>query len=396
MARSLMNPHTAAIVLVFAATVAAEPPFLLEVGQLPGYPNMWGTALSSDGVRVVGQAEDPITGATRPWTWNATDGLGPLPGPGVGFTNWRPTDVSPGPPHVFVGARTKPGVTEAYMFTPVGQNRQIGLGDLPGGAFHSEVLAFGGASFVGYGTSSSGTEAVQWRWNAPIPQIESLGELPGGRFYGRALGVSRNGGVVVGESSSAASGLYSEAFRWTPAEGMVGLGDFGGGLFSSTATAVSADGKVIVGRGTSALGVEAFRWTAETGMVSLGYLPGGHVYSGALDVSSDGSVIVGEGTDGALMWDKAHGLRSVSAVLAEVGLDVEGWELMNALSVSDDGRMLMGYGFCPTEALRVVTWVAYLGTSYQTPEPSALLLAWAALAAMAVTRLKPRRKPDCS
>src|SRR5688500_1400501 len=121
--------------------------------------------------------------------------------------------------------------------------------------------------------------------------ITALGVLPG-KPESYAYGLSPGATVVVGESHVTGS---SEAFRWTPATGMVGLGDLSGGSINSLAYAASSNGSVIVGRGTTAAGREAYRWTSGTGMVSLGDFAGGPVESFATDVNADGSVVVGRG-----------------------------------------------------------------------------------------------------
>ena len=204
-----------------------------------------------------------------------------------------------------------------------------GLGDLPGGIFHS--LAYGvsanGSVVVGRGNSANGFEASRWT------QATGMVGLGGGVAYG----VSADGSVVVGQSG----GGGFQAFRWTQGTGMVGLGDFAGGPFSSEALAVSADGSVVVGYGWNANGPEAFRWTQATGMVGLGDLPGGLFSSLAFEVSADGSVVVGGGisTNGseAFRWTQAIGM---------VGLgDLAGGTFSSeALAVSADGSVVVGFG----------------------------------------------------
>jgi probable HAF family extracellular repeat protein len=97
--------------------------------------------------------------------------------------------------------------------------------------------------------------------------FQGLGDLPGGIFHSGALAVSNYGRVVVGKSVST---FGDEAFRWE-AGVMTGLGDFPEGIFDSTATDVSEYGSVVVGSGYVEGGKEAFRW--ENGVLSgLGHL----------------------------------------------------------------------------------------------------------------------------
>ncbi len=46
----------------------------------------------------------------------------------------------------------------------------------------------------------------------------------------------------------------------------------------------------------------------------------------------------GEAMGGAIVWDDVCGIRDLNDALAvEIGLDLKGWLLTAALSVSDDG-----------------------------------------------------------
>ena len=130
-----------------------------------------------------------------------------------------------------------------------------------------------------------------------------------------------------------------------------GLGDLAGGGFSQ-AFGVSADGSAVVGLGSSASGFEAFRWTSGGGMVGLGDLAGGSFFSIANGVSADGSVVVGQGLSAsgneAFIWDDANGMQNLQSVLeSQLGLDLTGWTLSNASSVSADGLTIVGLGINP-------------------------------------------------
>jgi probable HAF family extracellular repeat protein len=201
-----------------------------------------------------------------------------------------------------------------------------------------------------------------------------------------AFGVSADGSVVVGRSGD---DMTLEAYRWTQATGMVGLGDLPGGTFNSSARGISSDGQVIVGFATGALGVEAFRWTEATGMVGLGDLPGGDFYSSAVATTADGSIVVGEsrssfGTE-AFIWDAAHGMRNLREVLITehgLGTVLAGWTLTEALDISGNGNVIVGYGFNPEREL--------VGFAVIIPEPATALLAAAAMFAIVFAC---RRKP---
>jgi len=147
---------------------------------------------------------------------------------------------------------------------------------------------------------------------------------------------------------------------------MHGLGTLPDRTGSGQALGISSDGDVIVGQ----FDFEAFRWTAADGMVGLGFLPGGPPYSEAHDVSSDGNRIVGSTASAdrnqvAFLWTPDGGMRSLELILGvDEGLDLAGVELLNATSISDDGRVIAGSGRRPTG--QHVTWIADLG---EAPSP---------------------------
>jgi len=259
------------------------------------------------------------------------------------------------------------------------------LGSLPtappnvSGSAQTTGISDDGAVVVGWSTGQYTSEPFRWKSN----KMTSL--IPGSVYSQIASGTSSDGAVVVGGLGSS---LGSEAFRWTAAAGVVGLGDLPGGGFNSDAADVSGDGSVVVGHGESADGLRAFRWTAATGMVSLGVvpgeaksharsvsqdgsvvvgrgdrkavrwtaaegmvslgaLPGGNDTSGATGVNADGSVVVGAANLGtpdqqAFLWTAATGMRRLSDVLAEQGVDVEGWQIYFASDISADGKTIVG------------------------------------------------------
>ena len=239
----------------------------------------------------------------------------------------------------------------------------VGLGDLVGGGFLSDVRDINGNGevMIGIGTSGNGfPEAFRWEGGALTP----LGDLPGGGFASDAYSVSRDGGVIVGGSRSSNGG---EAFRWDVANGMIGLGDLPGGGFESAAVGVSGDGSVIVGHGLNDAGRVAFRWEDGT-MVALGELPGGRVEATANSSSESGQVIVGSSHSGivdpfgfgfeAFVWDPVGGLQNLKDVLENEGeLDLSGWILSFAEDVASNGRVIVGTGINPSgrlEAWRAV------------------------------------------
>lgn len=203
-----------------------------------------------------------------------------------------------------------------------------------------------------------------------------LGDLNGGSFQSRATGVSADGTVVTGWGTTADG---DEAFRWTSAGGMVGLGDLVGGSIYSRANGISEDGLVIVGKSKSTNGDEAFRWTSGGGMVGLGDLAGGSFSSEAAAATTDGSIIVGSGQSAngqeAMYWSLTTGMVSLTDYLTARSVDLTGWTLLLASSVSADGSVIAGLGIHNTKQEGfVITGLALSAV----PEPSTYAM-WAGL-----------------
>lgn len=117
--------------------------------------------------------------------------------------------------------------------------------------------------------------------------FQGLGDLPGGDFHSEANAVSGDGKVIVGASYSE---FGFEAFQWVNGT-MTGLGDLPGGEFLSAAEDVSMNGDIIVGSSVTASDFRGFRWKNNL-MEILDPLPG-DARSFAFGISADGSVVVG-------------------------------------------------------------------------------------------------------
>ena len=211
-----------------------------------------------------------------------------------------------------------------------------------------EALAVSSTGDVIVGKIGTGTRRVEaFLWSGP-QGIQRLGDLDGGAFGSVAHAVSSEGRVVVGESISHGD-VGSEAFVWTPDEGMIGLGFLPDHSFSR-AFAVSGNGTVVVGESRpigSDDSVSAFRWTKVGGMTDLGEgMP--------RDVNRDGSVIVGTRQQRATIWTKDDGTRDLQSVLeTEFGLgrELHGWELTEATAISADGSTIVGIGKSPARSI---------------------------------------------
>ncbi|MGH7598223.1 MAG: hypothetical protein ACREOI_17860 [bacterium] len=180
--------------------------------------------------------------------------------------------------------------------------------------------------------------------------FKGIGDLPGGRFHSEALGISDDGKVTIGRSSSAR--FEEEGFFRAVRDTLIVLQGAAGAPVSSEPRALTPNGEIIAGKTASARGIEAFRLTQARGMEGLGDLPGGTFHSIAFDVSADGAIVVGFGNTAqgseAFIWDATNGMRNLKSVLVAGGLsEVERWRLIEATGISADGRIIVGNGTNP-------------------------------------------------
>jgi uncharacterized membrane protein len=197
-------------------------------------------------------------------------------------------------------------------------------------------------------------------------------------FYSSANGISQDGNVIAGTSSD-----HNDApFWWTQAGGM-NTDCFECELVG---TGISPDGHTIVGGILHpSWGGSAFRWDFETNDIESLPTPDGQYYSAALDASVGGERLVGFAGDEvtgdirAIIWNPDGTVRYLDELLAELGLDLTGWVLESATSISADGHTIAGYGINPDGVRQA--WVATI------PEPAS-----AALVALGIAMLAGARR----
>lgn len=182
------------------------------------------------------------------------------------------------------------------------------------------------------------------RWTASgVERITTLGAVNGMSADGRRLV-----GTPVADDDVADRAVLDTGEGVT----FVGLPD----ELSSRATQISEDGQVAVGTSIDGAAlVRIFRWQAGVSAVVEGLVE-------AVDVNADGSVIVGSTTEqcgsSAAIWRSGKGTENLGCLLP-APIVPEGWRLLRATSVSDDGRVVSGSGINPDQVLQ--SWVAVLG-----------------------------------
>lgn len=318
------------------------------------------SGLSSDGSTVVGTAiADDRT--RRAFLWNAGDGFRLIEGLPLGTTSSRALDVSAD------GTRVLGGTNEGIFLWDESTGARI-VEPLPSApaAILLSGLSDDGSTFVGTrGEDQSFSEREALIWNER-DGLRGLSQLPGGPAMATATGVSADGSRVLIIADDGLGG--AEAAIWDDVNGVRGLGDLDGGSFASSPLAISNDGSTVVGFGSiepSASGVDTGRramiWNEADGMRALGSLFGGLYDSVALGVSGDGSVVVGTDNDNArfglpsskaFIWDEANGMRALDVLLTSLGIDLTGWELLEATAVSADGLTVLGRASDPSGGIQ--------------------------------------------
>lgn len=392
-------------VTLFAVLLGGAPVAVLAqeaegLNGVPPYTMSYGLALSGDGSTAVGTVTSGGL-PEGPFRWTA-DGTELLDG-GLGFSAGGPVGVSQdGGVVVWSGARwngnetevralqwTEDGGTEILTLgaytgsttaTGVSRDGTVVIGTLSDGVIAEEAvrwkdggieklglldpananarsiartLSEDGSVIAGQSVNAAGEfQAFQWREGSGISALPFLAASAG--QYSDVYDMSADGSVIVGMSTNASSSW--EAVKWT--DGVAaGLGFLGGASGSSKATGVSRDGTTIIGDSTNSSGgidfQQAFVWREGSGMVALDGLvgPESQVFqlSFAKGLSADGSVIVGSAYDAdyysyAVVWNAEGDVTTIRSLVEAAGSDLTGWDLTEAVDVSDDGRVILGNG----------------------------------------------------
>jgi hypothetical protein len=199
--------------------------------------------------------------------------------------------------------------------------------------------SFDGSIIVGALYSSSPASGARWFRRIPTSGIVQMSQNPSDLdVETRARAASNDGLVVVGTS-----GVH--AVRWDPTFATRPLAELSGqagelGLYSYLAVDVSGDGSVMVGFQSSRGGPQALRWNDVSTVQSLGI-------GVANAVNLNGSVVVGHNnnvsTNYACLWNSAGTVTQIIDVIG-TNADVTGWNLQDAVAVSDDGKVIVGTG----------------------------------------------------
>ena len=241
-----------------------------------------------------------------------------------------------------------------------------------------------GSVAVGGSAGPDGTHATRWASDAVATSLSALevasglsadgsvviGSDANGPVRWTAQGVERiasmdsvndvsaDGRSIVGTKQSETAsdrGVLDSGSAVT----FVGLAD----ALISSATLISSDGSVALGTNIDVKAqASIFRWRDGTAEPLAGL-------SEAHDVNADGSVVVGAASaeecgGSTAVWRQGRGTEHLECILP-AGTLPERWRLLRATGVSEDGRVVSGFGINPESALQ--SWVAVLGPACAEP-----------------------------
>ena len=255
--------------------------------------------------------------------------------------------------------------------SPVGES--AGRWDVDG-----DWTTFGGLGSSGcdsslssaYDISSDGQRCVGLGWNGCSAGAflwtpsEGMVALPqNGPNSSRADTISGDGTVVGGWDEAGNGTRRAATWNRNPKSGawtqdLLLAGTPGNAIGAGEVNGANGDGSVVVGsaNGSNDAASGAFVNRDDDGLQILGFLPpiANPYTAGALDVSEDGRTVVGfqrEGFGGgqsfrATYWTPETGLVALKDHLISLGADIPAnFTLAAAMSMSDDGRVICGWGY---------------------------------------------------
>lgn len=360
------RPTVGSVPIIRDAGETATPPVrpttpstatFTPLGFLSGGSTSEAYAISPDGSFVTGTSVDE-KGTRTPFLWNEATGMQPLPVPqnrpdGEGHALSQTGSVVGGLGTLF-------DIFSAQIWTNGGVFQIPGAVPPDFGPQMVSDLTPDGLTAVGTaGTGIIGFQGYVWKQGDANPAgLGSLGAPNGQKAQSEGHAISADGNVITGISTTSSGGLSAYSYS----HGVMSALPVLDGLPYSDGWGVSADGTTIVGwsSATSKLvPAQATLWRAGV-PVSLGQLPGFTFNSQAYGASGDGSIVVGAAASSqsftaqaAFVWDANNGMRRLQEVLGSAV--PEGWNLLAALDVSDDGRTVTGFGIDPNGQIQAFT-----------------------------------------
>ena len=221
-----------------------------------------------------------------------------------------------------------------------------------------------------YDISSDGQRCVGLGWNGCsagaflwTPGDGMLALPQSGPNSSRADTISGDGTVVGGWDEASNGSRRAAVWNQNPRSGawtqnLLLAGTPGNTVGAGEVNGSNGDGSVVVGSANGSADATSgpFVNREDDGLQFLGFLPpiSNPFTAGALDVSEDGRTVVGfqrEGLGGAqsfraTYWTAETGLVALKDHLVGLGADIPAdFTLAAAMSMSDDGRVICGWGY---------------------------------------------------
>ncbi len=308
-------------------------------------------ALSADGTTVVGWSR-PVSGEALPFRWNGTT-YAKLPVPSDAIA-CKPDGVSGNGAAVVGDCESSsgggPGTIIGFRWT-AGATESLGVMNL-GSFSHATAISSDGTFVAGFGDQDGEPKALRWTSLNGFA-IQTFGGID----FMVPFASSSNGSVLAGVRSATGDGISGYSI------GSSGPTKFSGGTFTDLGNttgfsggavlALSTDGAIAAGFQQEGTVQRATRWTGVTAQ-DLGTLGGNSV--GAA-ITADGAIIVGSSNGRAMIWDATNGMRLLSTVLTNGGVNLAGWTLQNASGISSNGKVIAGTGL---HGSKVEPWLARL------------------------------------
>lgn len=292
--------------------------YFAGLGFLSGHVESVAHAVSADGTSVVG-ASYSANGASLAFRWRREGGIQSLGAPDGATDSVAYATNSNG--DVVVGDATRSGDSLAFLWE--GSMTELPLADF-GTYGVARDVSDDGQVVVGWGDRDGEHRALVWTSG----NVDTFGSIDA--YYFNA--VRPDGNVFAGKAISSPLVYDSGAT-------VAGLltGYTGGEVLGLTANGSTRG----VGYLFSGVNERAVRWTLGGDAFDLGTLSGD---SRALAVSANGAIIVGTSANQAFIWDSENGIRSLTDVLDDAGVNLSGWSLASATGISADGSTIVGYG----------------------------------------------------
>lgn len=374
-----------------AGGASISPIGLMDSGIAGAYSHA--AAISTDGVWVVGDSRDE-SGVIQPFRWSAASGMQFLGNPsgmnsyatGVAVRNDGEMIVSGNIGGI--GRRWSSTAGAWSALPPTSLCRTAESNALALNADGSDAWIVGSADVR---TGCGGTAYIQgyrYAWSSNT----RTGPVQGQDSKVYLMGLAADGSAAGYEKLPAGGG--ERAVYWPGSGEPIRIACLDGKPAQSRA--ISRNGESVVGHVTISGTIHAFKWKlGQPDYEALDALATAeHAY--ALATDSDGGLVGGysyslnRGTAlaaQATIWD-IHGVRRVADVLAEAGVDMNGWLALNDVrSISADGLTICGDGLYDPDGTGPSTTVqmAYVAVM---PEPATMLLL---ILALLPTTFRPRR-----